>query len=177
MKTVFGKITVDSVSENTYKKGIYQAQLRQVVTTEYPSVKLGNSNSDLLFGEDAFNLPAGQSYDSTRITWIPVPEGTTAEKVAERLEATPDARIYRVISNNVADVMTEEQHQSVKAGLRTMEDFKDSLIVRDSDGNTITPVQFRQNFFSATGKEDIDLRTAANVSQETPAQFAGATIS
>ena len=39
VKTKFEKITVDGVAENSYKKGIYQAQLRQTVTTIYPSKK------------------------------------------------------------------------------------------------------------------------------------------
>jgi hypothetical protein len=178
MKTTFGKLTVDSVSENTYKKGIFQAQIRQVVTTEYPSMRVGNSSSDLLFSESSFNIPAGQSYNSTRVTWIPVPAGTTAAQVTERLSAVPDARIYRVISNNVNDVLTSEQHQAISAGLRTLESFKDSLLVRDSEGNAVVPAQYRQNFFSATGKEDVDMRTAktANVPAAAAPVFAGATI-
>lgn len=178
MKTSFSAISVDNVSENTYKKGIFQAQIRQVVTTEYPSMRVGNSASDLLFSESAFNIPAGQTYNSTRVTWIPVPAGTTKEQVEARLATVPDARIYRVISNKIEDVLTAEQNQAINAGLRTLESFKDSLIVRDSAGNAVTPVQYRQNFFSAVGKEDVDMRTAATVAAPVAANpvFAGATI-
>ena len=177
MKTSFSAISVDNVSENTYKKGIFQAQIRQTVTTEYPSMRVGNSASDLLFSESAFNIPAGQTYTSTRVTWIPVPAGTTKEQVEARLATVPDARIYRVISNKIEDVLTAEQNQAVNAGLRTLESFKDSLMVRDSEGKAVTPVQYRQNFFSAVGKEDVDMRTSVAVA--TPAAnpvFAGATI-
>ena len=174
----FGPITVDNVTPHTYKAGISQAQLRQVVTTTYPSVRVGNSKSDSLFAVDAFNLPAGQSFESTRVTWTNVPNGTTVEQVTEILAATPNARIYRQISHKVEDVMTDEQKQAVTAGLRTIEEFQDQLRVRRVNENTgeIEEIegkpQYRQNFFSKTAKADEDFRnagapTAADVEHQT----------
>jgi len=155
----FGPITVDSVAVHTYKPNISQAQLRQVVTTTYPSVRIGNSKTSNLFSLDAFNLPDGQSFDSTRVTWINVPNGTTVEQVQAALAAKPQSRIYRQISFKVEDVMTAEQRQSVGAGLRTIAEFQDQLRVRKTDGTEIEgPAQYRQNFFADTAKADDDFR-------------------
>lgn len=165
-KKAFGPITVDTVAPHTYKAGISQAQLRQDVITTYPSARVGNSKSDSLFSIDAFNLPDGQSFNSTRVTWINVPDGTSVDQVIEALTATPNGRIYCQISYKVEDVMTAEQHQAVSAGLRTLADFQDQLRVRavnESTGEVVEiegAPQYRQNFFSKVAKADDDFRDA-----------------
>lgn len=167
IKTIYGKITVDSIGESEYKKGIFQAQLRQKITRAYPSVKVGNSHSDSLFGADAFKLPDGQSYESTRVTWINVPEGTTVEALQAKLDTLPEACIYRIISNDVTDVMHDGQHQAVNAGIRSIDKFMDSLLVRDREGNELEgPSQYSQSFFKMTYTEDVDMRTTVNATKE-----------
>lgn len=161
IKKEYGEITVDSVGPNQYKNHVDQAQIRQVVKTTYPGKRVGNSNSDVLFSSEEYNLPDGQVYESVRVTWIDIPKGATKEQVIAKLATLGDACIRRIISNNVMDVLTEEQKNAIVRGLRTIEDFKESFMVKDGNGNTLegTP-QYRQNFFSATGEDDTDLRTA-----------------
>lgn len=156
----YGKITVDAVNASQFKDGVMQAQLRQVITTTYPSKRAGNSLSDSLgFTQDDFNFGDGQSFDSTRITWIDVPEGTTIQKVKELLKAKPQACIQRIISNNVEDVLTAEQKSAISRGLRTLDQYKESLVVKKQDGSALKGApQYRQHFFKAVATEDKDLR-------------------
>lgn len=160
----FSAITVDKVEPHAYKKGVASAQLRQTVTTTYPSVRVTNSLNDSLFSLDEFKLPEGQSYTSTRVTWLNVPEGMTAKQVQERIDAAKMPVIYRKISNKVEDVMSAEQHQAVAAGLRTIEEFQDQLRVRYVDEATgelrdVEPAQYRTNAFSTEGRADEDFRS------------------
>jgi hypothetical protein len=162
----FNSIKVDNVTESTYKKGIFQAQLRQTVETVYPSQRVGNSESDGLYDVSAFNLPEGQKYSSDRLCWIHVPEGTNVAKVEALLKANPKAKIWRKISNNVMDVLTEEQKGAISAGITTIENLETSLIVKDKDGAVVGDVpQYRQYFFSKDGsKSDVDLRSTVSAS-------------
>lgn len=165
VKTKFGKITVDKVEENSYKAGIYQAQLRQVVTTVYPGKRVGNSESDSLFELDSFDIPEGKEYTSERICWIDVPKGTTKTKVETLLKSLPKARIWRKISNDVMDVLTEEQKSAIESGITTLEDMQNSKVVRDENGDVVDngdgPI-YRQNFFSKDGlRADVDKRVNA----------------
>lgn len=161
----FGPITIDSITEHTFKQGISQAQLRQVVTTTYPSIRVSNSKSDSLFNFSDFKLPEGKSFESTRIVWANLPSDITTEQLTEILAAKPKARIYREISYNVLQVLTEEQKQAIAAGLRTVAEFQDQLRIRTVDQSTGEvvdidgPPQYRQNFLSLVGKEDVDYRT------------------
>lgn len=167
----FNDITVDEVKLSDYPKvvngveyPVHQAQIRQVVSTEYPGARVGNSLSDNLFATEDFNLPS-TTYDSTRVTWIPVPEGTTPEQVEKLLAANPEATIYGIYSNNVKDVMTDEQKYSVSSGQRDLAFFEDKLRIKDGEGNELDghdeegKAQYRQYGFSKTFKEDIDHRT------------------
>lgn len=166
IKTVYGKITVDSVTESEYKKGIFQAQLRQPITKVYPSVKIGNSNSDSLFGAESFKLADGKTYESTRVTWINVPEGETVKSVQAKIDGLKEACIYRMISNDVFDVLHDGQKQAIEAGIRSVDQFMDSLLVRDREGNELegTP-QYSQSFFKMSFTEDLDMRVSVNANQ------------
>lgn len=167
IKKSFGKIIVDNVTKHTYKDGVFQAQLRQDVTVTYPSLRVTNSKSDLLFGLDKFKLPEGQQFKSTRVTWIPLPSEMKVEEVQAAVDAVPTARIYKTISNKLEDVLTKEQMQAIEKGIRSVEEFKNSRLVRDKDGKELkgTP-QYSQNFFSLTAKEDEDFRTVKTVEVE-----------
>lgn len=160
MKKSFSNITVDSVNAGFKSdKGVDQAQLRQVVNTEYPSVRLNNSLSQGgLFEENEFNLTPGQTFESTRMAWISVPAGTSVEEVVARLANLPNARIGVVISHNLEDVLTDEQKAARKAELVSNETLYDRHVVKDSEGNIVQPVQFKSTFFATTAVEDIDLR-------------------
>ena len=160
MKKSFSVISVDAVNEGLKAaKGIHQAQIRQTVTTEYPSARIGNSLIvGGLFAENEFNLAPGQSYESIRVTWLPVPAGTTVEEVQARLATLPNARIQVILSHNLEDVLTDEQKAAVRAELVTMEKLAENHVVKDSEGNVVQPVQYKSTFFAANATEDIDLR-------------------
>lgn len=167
----FGKLTIDSVTPNAFKKNVDQAQLRQSVMTIYPSARVTNSLSSGLYDSTEFSLPAGQSYSSTRVTWIPVPKGTSLAEVQATLAKFPQARIARIISNNLEDVLTEEQKSAVTSGLTTMSVLEDKHIIKDASGAVVSPRQYRQNFFSKTGQPDVDKRTSGAQSPANAERF------
>ena len=159
----YGAVTVDSVNPDKFKPNIASAQIRQVVTKIYPAATVGNSLSDNLFGTEQFDLGDGQSFEQTRVTWIPVPLGATKEQVQAMLDKCPDARIYQILSGEA--ILTEQQKAAIEAGLTSLEVFENSQMVKDSDGNAILDhneeLQYSAKFFAKAGKEDIDLRAPA----------------
>lgn len=160
MNKSFGSITVDVIKEG-YKtqKGINQAQLRQLVTTEYPSARVGNSFTVKgLFDVSEFNLVPGESYESCRMAWVDVPAGTTVEQVIARLDTLPNARIGVVYSHKLEDTLSAEQQAAVVAGLTDMDTLYESHVVRNRDGVIVSPVTFKTTFFADKAVEDIDLR-------------------
>lgn len=168
IKRTLGLLIVSAIGAHAFKKGIFQAEVRQTVTTEYPSMRVGNSNSDLLFGLDKFKLPEGQKFESTRVAFLPIPSEMSIEEVQKAIDEQKNACIYGIRSNKVEDVLTEEQKQSVILGQRTLDDYRKSRVVKDKDGKDLPGVpQYVQYFFSLTKKEDIDLRTVkTNVDAE-----------
>jgi len=148
IKKEFSAITVDHVEPHTFKPEQSQAQIRQVVTTTYPSQVVGNSATDSLFDIKEFKLKDGQSFSSKRVAWIPVPNGTSVEQVKKILSTLPRARIYRMISNELDDVLTEEQKQAHGSGLVDLETLENGRRVCDSNGDPVSPEQFFQNFFT-----------------------------
>lgn len=157
----FSPVTVDSVSPHTLNEkkadlGILSAQIRQTVTTTYPSVKINNGG---LFSTDAYNAP-GQTFTSQRVTWIDVPAGTTMEQVSDLLATKPDAKIVSVISNKLEDVLNEGQKAAILQKIQTLEFFEDKLRVRGTNGEELDgPSQYRNYTFMANGGTDRDLRT------------------
>lgn len=164
----FGPITLDLIKQSEYpnKAGNrpFQAQLRQEVITSYPGGSTGNSMTENLFAAEDFGFQ-GSTYTSQRVTWIPVPETATEEQVKALLAAKPNARIWNCLSNNVKDVMTDEQHYAVTSGQQTLDFFEDKLRIRDTNGNDLPghdeegKAQFRSSGFALEAKEDVDLRT------------------
>lgn len=157
----FGKITVDSVEEHKFKADMDSAQIRQIVTTTYPSGRIANSKSDSLFDVDDFDMEEGASFSSTRVAWLNVPKGTTVAEVKAKLRAMPDARIRREIANDVELVLTEEQLNAVSNEEidYSLEKAEESHRICDKDGDAIEPAQYSQNFFSIKGEVDGDYRT------------------
>lgn len=166
IKKTFAPVTVDSVSEHTQnqakiKAGILNAQIRQVVTTTYPSVQIKNGG---LFDVDDYGV-AGQEFNSTRVTWMDVPAGMTAARLQELLAAKPNARIAAIYSNKLEDVMTDGQKYAVKNGDQTLEFFENKLRIRGANGEELPGApQYRNYEFDAKGREDVDLRTVKNSS-------------
>lgn len=170
----FGKIVVDKVGPSLNEKK-HQAQLRQLVTSIYPGVRPGNSLTDPLFSAEAFGAKA-QEFVEERVTWVPVPVGTTKEQVEAQLEKLPNARLVRILSLN--PILTEEQKNAMKAGLSkstetgaplTEDDYREKQAVRygkehPQAGEKIPYGEYEQYRIIAfmDGKngavEDIDLR-------------------
>lgn len=176
IKTVFGKITVDSVKADAYKPALDSAQLRQEVTRIYPSVQTSNSMSDSLFSTSDFGLEDGSEYKEIRVTWIPVPKGSTAEAVQAMLDKLPKAKIYKILSNEA--ILTSGQEYAIEAGLTSLETFENAQMVRDSEGNPIVDangaIQFSAKFFSKDGsKHDEDRRNASAAKLEDKAGLVG----
>ncbi len=160
IKKVRGKVTVDSVEQHAYKNSLYQAQIRQEITTIYPSARIDNSMADSLFSADSFGLDDGKAYTSTRVTWIPVPKGTTVAQVEAQLAANPNAAIYRVLSHE--PILTDNQLNAIESGLLDLDTVKNrQQIINPETGEVVLhngKAQYGANFFTMTGKEDIDMR-------------------
>lgn len=157
LQKTYGRITVDSVgpSLNTKKA---QAQVRQIVTTLYPGARAASSLSDGLFKDADFGV--GESYEEARVTWIPVPLGTTKKQVEAQLAKHPNARLVKTLS--FYPVLSDEQKRAIDTGLstKTMAEYEEEVVL-DSEG---TPVKYKGRTFHrainfrATQVEDIDLR-------------------
>lgn len=174
IKMTHGPLEFHSFNETAFGKS---ATLKQEITTIYPAARPGNSLSDGLFAQDRFG--EGQAFPSIRYTVVKVPSDATEEEVKKQIasinEQNPEARIYRILTNNVEDVITAEQKQAFNRGLITddddevieswdeyMEDRKEAYQVVDAEGNTYYDgnknPQYRRHLLSLTGKEDVDLR-------------------
>ncbi len=161
IKTVFGKITVDNVKEDAYKPALDSAQIRQEVTRIYPSVSTSNNLQDGLFSTEDFGLEGGSEYKEIRVTWLPVPKGTSAEAVQAMLDKCTGAKIYKILANE--PILTSGQEYAIESGLSSLDVFENSQMVRDSEGDAIPDangaVQFSAKFFSKDGsKGDEDRR-------------------
>jgi hypothetical protein len=175
IKKEYSTITVDSVVPHTVndKKmnaGILNAQLRQTVTTTYPSMNI--KDGGLFDMADFGGAVDGQKYTSTRVTWIDTPPNETVESLQAKIANHPNARIQAVLSNKIEDVLFENEKAAIEAGLQTLEYFADKKRVKAKDGSELPGVAQYSNFrFSVTGEADIDLRTVkSNTNSATNAQ-------
>jgi hypothetical protein len=153
----FGRITVDSVGPSLNPKK-HQAQVRQIVTSLYPGARGANSLSDALFADKQFGV--GEAFEEVRVTWIPVPIGTTVKQVEAQLAKHPNAVLQRTLSLN--PILSEEQEQAMASGLstKTLDDYREKHIV-DAQGNPVLykgRKQYRNISFRITAVEDVDLR-------------------
>ena len=169
MKIRFNAITVDSTDENQFKPELFQAQLRQVVTSCYPS-RVADSGG--LFSEDEYGLEE-QTFDSNRVTWIDIPHGQTVEQVEERLRAFQNARIRRTLA--LKPIIDARHANAIARGLITKEQVAERQTVRNSEGEPILydgKVQYKKLTFLANGGDDIDLRPPIQVPAEAAAAAA-----
>lgn len=164
-------LTVGRVYTSDFQKeGTETAELRQSVTTKsyYPSKSVSNNLQDNIFGQSDFGFEEQEfENEEKRVSWINVPVGSTVETVSAKLASFPNATLYRFLSNH--PVLTDDQVYGINAGLTTKETIAESQIVRypmgsENEGQIATDSngkpQYRQIFFSATAKEDIDKRTS-----------------
>lgn len=170
------ELTVSRVYESNFQKEQTEtAELKQAVKTVsfYPTKSISNSMQDNVFGQADFGFEE-QEFENieTRVAWIDVPVGTTPEQVATKLAAHPAATLYRCLANH--PILTDNQVYAINAGLTTKDVLADSQIVRfpeneetieNKTAGTIAldvngKPQYRQVFFSATAKEDINKRTS-----------------
>ena len=106
------------------------AHISQERKVSYPSQNMGTG-----FGGGLFENVQSDPYVSKRHTLIVVPEGQTEQSVQEQSKAFPEATIYRVLSNNIDDVISEREKSAIESGLITKESLKAKYLVRDKDGN------------------------------------------
>ncbi|MFW5794646.1 MAG: hypothetical protein ACOCV1_04090 [Bacillota bacterium] len=92
------------------------------------------------FGDGLFDSPEGQSYETTRHTLVPVPEGSTKESVQAKVGEFTDACIYRVLSNSLDEVISDKERQAIETGLIEKESLNHRYLVQDSDGNVFANV-------------------------------------
>ncbi|HEY9658432.1 MAG TPA: hypothetical protein V6C65_08265, partial [Allocoleopsis sp.] len=107
-------------------------------------------------------------YTEVRVTWIPVPVGTTPKQVEAKLAKLPQARLVRILS--LKTILTEEQKRSMDTGVNklTEEDYAERCVLtRNEDGTPGVPAlykghqQYRRIVFNDGLKgamEDIDIR-------------------
>ena len=177
------EVREEEIKTSQYTKaGTVQATLRQRVETVsyYPTTSLSNNMSDNLFSVADFTgiQSDPRTTVENRVTWMTVPEGTTADQILARLQNYPEATIYRVLSNH--PILTDKQTSALKAGLGSMETYAKAQLVKygfQPDGNPIfdeatgevksgkpildfrtQKLQYKVNHFSLTAKDDINLK-------------------
>ena len=185
----FERITVDSVQDGANPEKSKIAILKQVVVTTYPATKAGNSKTSSLFSTESFGV--GSQYgnrpgDKPRASLIKIPVDADIDDVKAQIEALYQAgnqpRLYKILSNDVMDVLTDEQKDMIPNAdfpEITLVSYKAKKTVRD--GDTQEPIldkngriQYGSTYFSHVLKEDEDYRmapTRTQVSQEPAENF------
>lgn len=163
-------ITVDAIAQGQFPKaGELTAQLRQVVTkvSIYDGKRVSNEMAGGLFSAAEFGgefKDKVYSKDEVRIAWISVPATITVAEVLTRLAATPDACIYRVLSNE--PILSKDQQWSITQQFKTKDYYAEQQVMRHGE-NSKTPGRlmlvdgkpcYRKTFFWPTTRADEDLR-------------------
>jgi hypothetical protein len=116
METTVSTITVDNV-EPSFKAGLGQAQVRQIISKVYPKAKVGNSLKDAFFTNSELGIDNGASYDEVRVAWVEVPGTMTKEEAQDYFNANfPDMTLYKILSNS--PILSDDQIQVLNNGLR-----------------------------------------------------------
>lgn len=170
-----GGLEISRVHATAYQKeGTLTAEIKQTVTTKsfYPSKSVANNFQDNPYSTTEFGFSEQEfSSNSKRVVWVDVPVGSTAESVAAKLAALPDATIYRIYANK--PILSDNQLYAINAGLTTKDAIADKQVVRYGEnderaGQLILKngkPQYKADFFKSTATADQDLRT------EDPADF------
>jgi hypothetical protein len=157
MKKTFSKLTCTGVSAHAFKPELDSAELRQTVTTSYPT---RTTNSEGLFSDEEYNLES-QDFTSERVCWIDVPKGTTPEQVQTRIDKLPNAKIKRILS--MRPILSDNQKAAIAKGITTLDKIKASQTVSDENGEIVLwngNPQYKKLQPSWSGEEDVDLRPA-----------------
>jgi hypothetical protein len=154
---------------NYQKEGTLTAEVKQIIETKsfYPSKSVSNNLKDNPFGTSEFDFKE-QEYVSqeTRVAWIPVPAGSTAESVQAKISSLKDACIYRILGNK--PILSNDQVYAIEQGLTTQAIIADSQVVRypvghEMAGKLITDAngkpQYKATFYKNVATADQDMRT------------------
>lgn len=187
--TKYGKITVDSIGDS-FKDGLQQAQLRQVVIRELPKARTGNSIKDSLFSTEELGIE-NNVYEEVRVAWTDVKEGMSITEVEAKIATFPNAKLRRFLASS--PILSDDQELVMRNGLTgaALESFNAKYdipagtvwdsehikhfvnniasrqVVRETDTQTIVMFngkpQFRRIELSVEGLEDLDARTTTEV--------------
>lgn len=185
----YGKIKVDSIGDS-FKDGLQQAQLRQVVVRELPKARTGNSIKDSLFSTEELGIE-NNVYEEVRVAWQEVKKGITKEEVQAKVNSFPNAKLRRFLASS--PILSDDQELVIKNGLTgaALESFNEKYnipagtvwdnehvkhfvnniasrqVVKDTITNEIVmfngKYQFRRIELSVEGLEDLDARTTTEV--------------
>lgn len=167
-----GPLTVSRVYKSDFQKeGTLTAELKQTIKTVslYPTKSVSNSLSANIFDMKDFGFEE-KPYESTetRVAWIDVPANSTVESVTERLKATPNAMLYRILSNK--PILSDTDNYAINSPELnvTINDFSNKQAVRYPEGaenagqlalDKSGKIQYRRIAFSLNKVADVDSRT------------------
>lgn len=135
-KVALDVATVDRVMSREYNGSTNSvALIVQERTTTYPKKRM-----DTGFGDGLFENVEGDGFDQTRRTLIPIPNGAEEDAVQEKLAGFENACIYRILSNNLDDVISSREMDGITAGFRTKEYYKSRRVLRNADGDVFGSV-------------------------------------
>lgn len=120
-KTIsFGAITVDKVQEMKYKPGFFEAQVRQIVKSEYKQAANDSLGSNIYTVDEvnAGQANADGTYNETRVDWISVPAGQTAAQVEAKIATVKGAKIMRYLG--LKPILSEQQLRSMESGVNDL---------------------------------------------------------
>ena len=137
-------ITVDNVGPNPWNDKADRAQLRQIIVTRYPGATVNSEHVDNLFELSEYGIDSEQEHESVRVCWADVPKGMTVQQVENQLKRYPNATIYRIIGDDISDVLTKGQLYAA--------DGKVTEILDE------TGLQYRATGFKLEYHEDVDKR-------------------
>jgi hypothetical protein len=165
-----GALEVSRVYESSFQKeNTLTAELKQTIETKsfYPAKSVTSSLKDNPFAMADFGFGETEPYigKETRVTWIDVPLGSTVESVVAKLQALPNANLYKILSSK--PILSDNQVYAIKSGVTSLEVIADNQAVRypkdtpkagqlvlDANGKS----QFRVVNFRAAGSPDADYR-------------------
>jgi len=159
-------LSVHTMNESEFGKS---ATLKQDCTITYPSKRM-----DTGFGKGLFDSMAGKAFVTSRYALIKTPADATNELVEQQLKSFPQACIYRVLSNDIDDIISDSERSAIKEGFTTLEAYEDRYEVQDGKGNRYAqgkvrvtndgevveqlPKEFKRDIFSTVFMDDRDFR-------------------
>jgi hypothetical protein len=160
---MFSKLVPSTIADSKKDKVV----ISQDIVREYAGARGYDSKQMSIAPADAFGK--GETYTSTRKAFISVPRGTTEAQVVAWLGTLPqNAKIYSVMSNDIHDVLTDEEIQQMLT-LKTeteqaerLAKYRSRYEMQNANGECFLSAdgkfQYRRNFLNV-GKEDDDKRS------------------